>query len=213
MILVFQSTYVSKLLWYEAKARRRTIGHLVLYTTTMDSEPKNTNSSGHYHQHPSSNGQLQGLLLMNNQFAHSSVMIRTNCLQGACLNSENWALPFWRLRPVATNSPVTLHSNPPHVLLECLEVPTSISRTKKQLIEERAKKMSLHAIAALCADTRLDTQSFIKPATISTLIDCANGGITKLPLFNSCSYKASFQGLVRRLPCVFQGKKRNLKGN
>lgn len=156
--------------------------------TVRGSEESDSTPSGRQHQHPDANGQLQVLLLINNQFVHSSVMIRTSCLNSIGLYSENPEhyppedYDLW-LR-IAKQHRI---ANLPRVLLEYLELPTSISRTKEHLIEERAKKMSLNAIATLCKDARLITQSlaqpfaqpfdqsFAKPDTICDLIDCANG--------------------------------------
>jgi hypothetical protein len=177
-------------------------------TTAMDSEPSNAKVSGRQHQHPATNGQLQVLLLINNQFVHSSVMIRANCLHSIGLYSENpehyppedydlW-LRIAKLHCIA---------NLPRVLLDYLEVPTSISRTKEQLIEERAKKMSLHAITALCADARLITQPFAKPGTISALIDCANGRPSAITFNQYLHLQSLISGIGQQTAVRFPGEK------
>lgn len=97
--------------------------------------------------HPQSNGQLQVQLLTNNQFAHSSVMIRTKCLESIGLYSEDpdhfppEDYDLW-LR-IAKKYRV---ANIPEILLEYFEAPNSISRTKESLIETRALKMAMKAI-------------------------------------------------------------------
>jgi hypothetical protein len=118
--------------------------------------------SGRQHQHPTVNGALQVLLLMNNQFVHSSVMIRMACLKTIGLYSEDpeYFPPedydLW-LRIAQQYS--------------IANVPTSISRTKEKLIEERARKMSLRAIQAICAAAKLNSSSI----DIDVLVDAANG--------------------------------------
>jgi hypothetical protein len=184
-------------------------------TTAMDSEPGNANLSGRYHQHPSSNGQLQVLLLINNQFVHSSVMIRANCLHSIGQYSENPEhyppedYDLW-LRIAKSHCIANL----PRVLLVYLEVPTSISRTKEQLIEERAKKMSLHAIAALCADTehnpKLDAHPFAKHATISTLIDCANGRPCPITFSQYLQLQRLISGIGQQIALRFPREKREI---
>lgn len=128
--------------------------------------------SGRQHQHPTTNGALQVLLLMNNQFVHSSTMIRAASLKAIGLYSEDPKhfppedYDLW-LRIAQRYSIANL----PQVLLEYLEVPTSISRTKEQLIEERARKMSSHAIQTICTDYKLNTS----PSDIDALVDATNG--------------------------------------
>lgn len=180
-------------------------------TTAMDLEPGNSNLSSRYHQHPSSNGQLQVLLLLNNQFVHSSVMIRANCLHSIGHYSENPEhyppedYDLW-LRIAQSHCIANL----PHVLLEYLEVPTSISRTKEQLIEERAKKMSLHAIATLCADAQLDIHPFAKPATISALIDCANGRPCQITFSQYLQLQSLISGIAQQIALRFPREKREI---
>jgi GT2 family glycosyltransferase len=148
--------------------------------------------SGRQHQHPAANGALQVLLLINNQFVHSSVMIRTTCLKTIGLYSEDPEhfppedYDLW-LR-IAQQYGI---ANLPQVLLEYLEVPTSISRTKEQLIEERARKMSLHAIQAICTAAKLNSSS----SDIKALIKAANGRPTHLPF----TQYLRLQGLIRTI--------------
>jgi len=176
--------------------------------TAMGSHEGDSTQGSRQHQHPSSNGQLQVLLLINNQFVHSSVMIRTNCLHSIGLYSEDPEhyppedYDLW-LR-IAKQHHI---ANLPRVLLEYLELPTSISRTKEQLIEERAKKMSLHAITAICADAKLDTRDFTKPATISALIDCANGRLSMISFTQFLQLQRLILGIGRHIACRFPQEK------
>lgn len=130
------------------------------------------------HLHPTSNGELQARLLVNNQFVHSAVMMRASCLNITGLYSENpkhfppedydlW-IKFARHFQVA---------NLPQVLIQYLEVPTSISRTKELLIQTRAATMSKNAIIALGID-----QS--KAHLIDTLIEAVNGRPIKFSFAN-----------------------------
>jgi len=183
--------------------------------TSSNSEPSKTNPSGRQHQHPARNGQLQVLLLMNNQFVHSSVMIRANCLHHIGHYSENPEhyppedYDLW-LRIAQSHCIANL----PRVLLEYLEVPTSISRTKEQLIDERAKKMSLDAITALCTDIRhnpkLDAQPFVNPATISALIDCANGRPTPITFSQYLQLQRLISRIGQQIGLRFPGEKREI---
>lgn len=126
--------------------------------------------------HPRSNGQIQVQLFFNNQFVHSSVMIRTSVLRTVGLYSEDpehfppedydlW-LRIARAYRVA---------NIPEILLEYLETPTSISRTKEKLIEVRAAKMALEALSQI-------PQVDFDAAHFKTFIDAANGRSTKITL-------------------------------
>lgn len=130
------------------------------------------------HLHPISNGQLQVRLLTNNQFVHSSVMMRASCLNITGLYSENpehfppedydlW-LKFAQHFQVA---------NLPEVLIQYLEVPTSISRTKELLIQTRAAVMSKNAIMALGIDQR-------NTHLVDTFIEAINGRPIKFSLAN-----------------------------
>lgn len=130
------------------------------------------------HLHPISNGQLQVRLLTNNQFVHSSVMMRASCLNITGLYSENpehfppedydlW-LKFSQHFQVA---------NLPEVLIHYLEVPTSISRTKELVIQTRAAAMSKNAIMTLGIDQR-------NTHLIGTFIEAVNGRPIKFSLAN-----------------------------
>ena len=130
------------------------------------------------HLHPTSNGELQIRLLTNNQFVHSSVMMRASCLNVTGLYSEDpnhfppedfdlW-LKFAQHFQVA---------NLPEALLDYLEVPTSISRTKEQIIQTRAAAMAKNAIASLGIAQQVNY-------LIDILIDAANGRPIKLSLAN-----------------------------
>jgi glycosyltransferase involved in cell wall biosynthesis len=102
------------------------------------------------HLHPTSNGQIQVQLLINNQFVHSSVMFRASCLKNTGLYSEdpNHFPPedydLW-----LKMAQHTLVANLSEVLLHYLEEPNSISRTKQELINKRAALMSEQAIFSI----------------------------------------------------------------
>ena len=106
-------------------------------------------------------------------------MIRATCLKAIGLYSEDPEhfppedYDLW-LRIAQQYSIANL----PQVLLEYLEVPTSISRTKEKIIEERARKMSLRAILATCAAAKLNSSS----SDIDTLVDAVNSRPTQLTL-------------------------------
>jgi GT2 family glycosyltransferase len=184
--------------------------------TASGSEESDSIPSSRQHQHPASNGQLQVLLLINNQFVHSSVMIRASCLNSIGLYSENPEhyppedYDLW-LR-IAKQHRI---ANLPRVLIEYLELPTSISRTKEHLIEERAKKMSLNAITALCNDARLNTQpftqpfaqSFAKPDTICALIDCANGRPSAITFTQYWQLQSLISGIAQQIALRFPHEK------
>ena len=128
-----------------------------------------TGATKRYHRHPTTNGQLQIQLLINNQFVHSSVMIRAQCLKTIGLYSENpehfppedYELWLKMAKRFAV-------ANLPEVLLKYLEVPTSISRSKEDLIQLRAGLMSQQAIIAL-----LEPHENL--VLIQLLIEAANG--------------------------------------
>jgi glycosyltransferase involved in cell wall biosynthesis len=160
--------------------------------------------SGRQHQHPTVNGALQVLLLMNNQFVHSSVMIRMACLKTIGLYSEDpeYFPPedydLW-LRIAQQYSIANL----PQVLLEYLEVPTSISRTKEKLIEERARKMSLRAIQTICAAAKLHNSSI----DIETLVDAANGRPTPLTFTQYIRLQSLIRAMGRQIALRFLQEK------
>ena len=161
-------------------------------------------SSGRQHQHPTANGALQVLLLINNQFVHSSAMIRTACLKAIGLYSENPEhfppedYDLW-LRIAQQYSIANL----PQVLLEYLEVPTSISRTKENLIEERARKMSLHAIKSICTAAKLNNSSI----DIDVLIEAANGRPTQLTFTQYIRLQSLIRAIGRQTALRFSQEK------
>lgn len=142
----------------------------------------NPDQNERQHKHPTTNGELQVLLLVNNQFVHSTVMIRANCLQKTGIYSENPEdyppedYDLW-LR-IAQKYHI---ANLPKVLLKYLEVPDSISRTKAKVIEKRAQKMSLQAIQSLLSTANLQ----FDPKIIYTFIDVANGRLTATSISQS----------------------------
>ena len=119
--------------------------------------------------HPKSNGQLQVQLFTNNQFVHSSVMIRASCLESIGLYSEDpdhfppEDYDLW-LR-IASQYRI---ANIPEILIEYLEVSTSISRTKEKIIEMRALKMAQAAITQI-------PQIKPDPLLFEAFINAANG--------------------------------------
>lgn len=133
-------------------------------------------SSERQHMHPTSNGHIQVQLLINNQFVHSSVMIRASCLKNTGPYSEdpNHFPPedydLWL--KVAQH---TLLANLPEVLLQYLEVPNSISRTKQSLINTRAALMSEQAIFSIPGIHE-------NSAMIHLLIEACNGRPCKIGL-------------------------------
>jgi len=141
------------------------------------------------HTHPTSNGQLQIQLLMNNQFVHSAVMLRASCLKITGLYSENPEhfppedYDLWL--KIAQHFPV---ANIPQVLLQYLELPNSISRTKEELINARAAKMAREAI-------QVTPGLNYSNDTIHSLIEVVNGRPTKLTL----NKYLSMQSLISRL--------------
>ena len=126
------------------------------------------------HLHPTSNGQIQVQLLMNNQFVHSSVMFRASCLKTTGQYSEDPEhfppedYDLWL--KIAKHFMV---ANLPEVLLQYLEEPNSISRTKLELINTRAALMSEQAI---CSIPSLHTN----PNLIKLLIQASNGRVCKI---------------------------------
>lgn len=97
--------------------------------------------------HPHLNGDIQLKLLFFNCFVHSSVMIRKSALEVSGLYPEEqekfppedydlWLriAKYWEV------------ANLPEVLLQYRELPNSISRSKLDMMQERARLMSLLAI-------------------------------------------------------------------
>lgn len=97
--------------------------------------------------HPHLNGDIQLKLLFFNCFVHSSVMIRKSALETTGLYPEEKEkfppedYDLW-LR-IAKHWEV---ANLPEVLLQYRELPNSISRSKLDMMQERARLMSLLAI-------------------------------------------------------------------
>ena len=100
-----------------------------------------------YLRHPHLNGDIQVKLFFFNCFVHSSVMIRKSALnQTGLYPEEKEKFPpedydLW-LR-IAKDFEV---ANLPQTLLLYRELPNSISRAKLEIMQERARLMSLHAI-------------------------------------------------------------------
>jgi len=100
-----------------------------------------------YLRHPHLNGDIQIKLFFFNCFVHSSVMIRKSALnQSGLYPEEKEKFPpedydLW-LR-IAKDFEV---ANLPQTLLLYRELPNSISRAKLEVMQERARLMSLHAI-------------------------------------------------------------------
>lgn len=136
--------------------------------------------SNRRHLHPISNGQIQVQLLINNQFVHSSVMFRASCLKITGLYSEDPAhfppedYDLWL--KMAKN---VLVANIPEALLQYLEEPNSISRTKQDLINSRAALMSEQAIFSIPGIHE-------NSALIHLLIEAGNGRPCKLGLMQLC---------------------------
>jgi glycosyltransferase involved in cell wall biosynthesis len=106
-------------------------------------------------QHPYRNAEIQLLLLFFNCFVHSSVMLRASTLkQSGLYPEEPEKFPpedydLW-LR-IAKHAEV---ANLPEVLLHYRELPSSISRTKLELMQARARSMSHEAICTLINETK-----------------------------------------------------------
>ena len=116
-------------------------------------------------KHPIENGELQIKLLFYNCFAHSSVMIRKNVLDICGLYPEDPEkfppedYDLW-LR-IAQASKV---ANLPSALLQYREVPGSISRQKLELMQARARKMSIHTLVAMFGER-------VEPNKIKLLVE------------------------------------------
>jgi hypothetical protein len=123
-------------------------------------------------QHPYENGDIQLKLLFFNCFVHSSVMIRKSALAKSGLYPEEREkfppedYDLW-LR-IAKDFEV---ANIPKALLQYRELPNSISRTKLQIMQDRAELMSLHAIKDILGSTFVDADiaDLIKGMTSQTL--------------------------------------------
>lgn len=104
--------------------------------------------------HPHLNGDIQLKLLFFNCFVHSSVMIRKSALEISGLYPEEKEkfppedYDLW-LR-IAKHWEV---ANLPEVLLQYRELPNSISRSKLDMMQERARLMSLLAIKEILPES------------------------------------------------------------
>ena len=118
--------------------------------------------------HPIDNGEIQIKLLFYNCFVHSSVMIRKAALDQSGLYPEdpNKFPPedydLW-LR-IAQHGNV---NNLQKVLLHYRELPHSISRTKLELMQARARLMSLHRLQELVTESasNVDLRSLVSAMT------------------------------------------------
>jgi glycosyltransferase involved in cell wall biosynthesis len=123
-------------------------------------------------QHPHLNGDIALKLLFFNCFVHSSVMIRKSALEKSGLYPEERDkfppedYDLW-LR-ISKSFEV---ANIPKALLQYRELPNSISRTKLQIMQERAELMSLNAIKDILGPsfTDADIADLIKGMTSQTL--------------------------------------------
>jgi glycosyltransferase involved in cell wall biosynthesis len=123
-------------------------------------------------QHPHLNGDIALKLLFFNCFVHSSVMIRKSALEKSGLYPEEREkfppedYDLW-LR-ISKDFEV---ANIPRALLQYRELANSISRTKLQIMQERAELMSLNAIKDILETTFADTDiaDLIKGMTSQTL--------------------------------------------
>lgn len=108
-------------------------------------------------RHPHLNGDIQVKLLFFNCFVHSSVMIRKSALEKSGLYPEEPEkfppedYDLW-LR-IAKQFEV---ANIPHALLKYRELPNSISRSKLQIMQDRAELMSFHAIKEILEPSFID---------------------------------------------------------
>jgi glycosyltransferase involved in cell wall biosynthesis len=116
-------------------------------------------------KHPIENGELQIKLLFYNCFVHSSVMIRKDVLDVCGLYPEDPEkfppedYDLW-LRIAQTSKAANL----PNALLEYREVPGSISRQKLELMQSRARKMSIHTLVAMLGER-------VEPNKIKLLVE------------------------------------------
>jgi two-component sensor histidine kinase len=118
--------------------------------------------------HPTDNGEIQIKLLFYNCFVHSSVMIRKAALDQSGLYPEdpNKFPPedydLW-LR-IAQHGEI---NNLQKVLLHYRELPHSISRTKLELMQARARLMSLHRLQELVTESasNVDLRSLVNAMT------------------------------------------------
>ena len=156
------------------------------------------------HLHPTSNGQIQVQLLMNNQFVHSSVMFRASCLKTTGQYSEDPEhfppedYDLWL--KIAKHFMV---ANLPEVLLQYLEEPNSISRTKLELINTRAALMSEQAI---CSIPSLHTN----PNLIKLLIQASNGRVCKISFMQFFRLQNAISKIQVYMKNRFPGEENNI---
>lgn len=118
--------------------------------------------------HPHLNGDIQMKLLFFNCFVHSSVMIRKIALEKSGLYPEDpdkfppEDYDLW-LR-IAKYFEI---ANLPKPLLQYRELPSSISRSKLQIMQDRAELMSFHALKSILGSSFEDgdIKSLIKAMT------------------------------------------------
>lgn len=156
------------------------------------------------HLHPTSNGQIQVQLLINNQFVHSSVMFRTSCLKTTGYYSEDPKhfppedYDLWL--KIAKHFMV---ANLPEVLLQYLEEPNSISRTKLELINTRAALMSEQAIDSI-------PSLHANPGLIKLLIQASNGRICKISFMQFVRLQNAISKIQVYMKNRFPGEENNI---
>ncbi|MCE7530508.1 glycosyltransferase family A protein [Polynucleobacter sp. IMCC 29146] len=156
------------------------------------------------HLHPTSNGQIQVQLLMNNQFVHSSVMFRASCLKTTGQYSEDPEhfppedYDLWL--KIAKHFMV---ANLPEVLLQYLEEPNSISRTKLELINTRAALMSEQAIDSIPG-------LHANPNLIKLLIQASNGRVSKIGFMQFIRLQNAISKIQAYMKNRFPGEENNI---
>ena len=139
--------------------------------------------------HPHVNGDIQLKLLFFNCFVHSSVMIRKSALEISGLYPEEKEkfppedYDLW-LR-IAKHWQV---ANLPEVLMLYRELPSSISRSKLKIMQERARLMSLLALKAILPQSTI-------PKDIASLILA----MTNEPFVAPQSHKAIHSKMLQEL--------------
>ena len=147
-----------------------------LLGTWADILVENTPTDRRLH-HPHLNGDIQIKLLFFNCFVHSSVMIRKIALEKSGLYPEDPEkfppedYDLW-LR-IAKYFEV---ANLPKPLLQYRELPSSISRSKLQIMQDRAELMSFHALKSILGSSfeDEDIKSLIKAMTHQAISLSAN---------------------------------------
>lgn len=117
----------------------------------------NNSSTDRSLQHPHLNGDIKLKLLFFNCFVHSSVMIRKSALEKSGLYPEERdKFPPEDYDLWLRISKYFEVANLPKALLQYRELPNSISRTRLQIMQERAELMSLNAIKDILGETYKD---------------------------------------------------------